>query len=141
MKKLFFFSRFVFFFPLQKLNEWMARELFRGKKTQKKPQKREKKKHNQLLLKKIGLHQNPNEWPMNFSREKKNIFFSRFAEEKKTRFSVLNGWMTNVHARGKNKIRYLWLLHFSIFSNYDIFFTFFSIIYQKTGQIAGDKKY
>ena len=54
-----------------------------------------------------------NEWNMNFSREKKknNMFciFSRFAEKKnKTRFSDLNEWMTNVHARGKKKIRYLW---------------------------------
>ena len=40
----------------------MERELFRGKKkTQKTDKNAEKKKHIQLLLKKIGLHQNTNE--------------------------------------------------------------------------------
>ena len=40
----------------------MERELFRGKKKNtKNRQKRGKKKHIQLLLKKIGLHQNTNE--------------------------------------------------------------------------------
>ena len=56
----------------------MICELFREKKTQKDTQNFGKKKHNTFLLKKRGVSQNPNEWPMNFSVEKKitSCFFS-----------------------------------------------------------------
>ena len=55
MKKLFFFFRFVFFFPPKKSNEWMTLELFRGKeKKQKNTQKFGKKKIQATFTKKKG---------------------------------------------------------------------------------------
>ena len=111
MKKLFFFSGLCFFFPASKI-EWMN-DMWtcpRKKKNTKKHAKYATKKNNPLLLKKRGLHQNRNEWPMNFSAErKKHILFFFFGfGKKKTRFSDLNEWMANELIRVK-KIRYLWL--------------------------------
>ena len=105
--KICFFSRVVFF-PRPKIwmNAWLV-NFSRKKKIKENTQKFRKKKHNQLLLKKkMEFIKNPNEWPMNFSWEKKNKFVFFFtvcpaSREKKTRFSDLNEWMTNVHAQVK----------------------------------------
>ena len=130
MKKLFFFfPGLCFFFPPQKLNEWMTCELFQEKKTQKKHRFWKKKtvtyawiiidkkwfytlishfasflEKNQLSITHFGMN---GLWT--FPGKKKTqvvFFFSRFfviSEKKKTPISDLNEWMTNVHARGKKK--------------------------------------
>ena len=95
---------FYFFRSRKKKNnseiEWMNDMWtfpWKEKNTQKTDKTAEKKKYNQLLLKKRGLHKNPNEWPINFSWEiKKNksvFFFSRSAEKKNTIFGF--EWMND----------------------------------------------
>ena len=105
----FFFPGCVFFFrPKIWMNEWLVNFSRKKKNTKKHTKIPEKKKHNQLLLKKIGIRQK-SEWMTDelFLGKKKNMlvfFFFRFFTlrgKKKTRFSDLNEWMTNVHARGK----------------------------------------
>ena len=108
MKKLFFFSRVVFFFSAQKF-EWMnGLWTFPGKeKTQKNAPKFRKKKTQPTFIKN---NRSPSKIRMNdrwtFPGKKKQLvfFFLRFFPlrgKKKTRFSDLNEWMTNVHARRK----------------------------------------
>ena len=78
MKKLFFFYFPVcFFFPLQKLNEWMTFELFRGKEKKNKTHKNAEKKHTQLLYKKrnfIKIWLN-DRWTFPREQKKKYAFF------------------------------------------------------------------
>ena len=110
-KAVFFFFRIVFFFPASKI-EWMNDMwTFPWKKKHKNHTKIREKKNTTNFAKKNGFPQNPDEWPMNFSRNKKNqlvFFFSRFAGKKKQHFGIwMNEWPVNFS--GKKKIRYLWI--------------------------------
>ena len=111
-KVVFFYFRFVFFFfpPKIWMNEWpkMTYELFRGKKKNKKHRKKcGKKKKQASFIKKIGTS-SKSDWMTDelFLEKKKTsciFFFPASRKKKKTRFSDLNEWMTNVHGRGKKK--------------------------------------
>ena len=114
-KSCFFLFPVCFFFfsaPKIWMNEWpkMTFELFRGKKKKQKThtKMREKKKHNQVLLKKLERHQNLIEWPMNFSWEiKKNklyFFFPASREKKNTIFGF--EWMNDQRPCPRKKKKY-----------------------------------
>ena len=65
-----------------------------------------KKKYNPILYKKSETLQK------NFFLEKKKtscIFFFPLRGKKKTKFWILNEWMSHELSQGKKKIRYLWL--------------------------------
>ena len=75
------------------------------------------------------------------------LFFFPASRKKKTRFSDLSEWMTNVHARGKNKIRYLWskgpstyyvILHTVFYVKRVTFFLVNRVEHQKLNQTTAE---
>ena len=122
MKRLFFFSRVVFFFSAPKI-EWMnGMWTFPGKKKHKKTHKfLGKKKQNHFLLKKIGNHWK-SEWMTDelFLGKKKNtslcFFFPLFSASRKKKHTIFRfEWMNDQRPwPRKKKIRYLWSYHIKV---------------------------
>ena len=107
-KCLFFFPG-LFFRPKIWMNEWLVNFSRKKKNTKKHNKIPEKKKHNQLLLKKIGIRQK-SEWMTDelFLGKKKTslCFFSPVFSAKKHRFWIwMNEWPTSMPE--EKKIRYL----------------------------------
>ena len=108
-KAVFFFPGYVFFSGLQNwMNEWHVNFSVEKKKHKNHTKMREKK-NTTNFVKKNGFPQNPDEWPMNFSRNRKKsaciFFFPLRGKKKKQHFGIwMNEWPVNFSGEKKNTI-------------------------------------
>ena len=104
-KAVFFFPVCFFFRQKIRMNEWHLNFSVEKKKNKKTHKNSEKKIQATFIKKKgnfIKIWMN-DRWTFPRKKKKQLYFFFPLRGKKNTRFSNLNEWMTNVHARGKEK--------------------------------------